>query len=282
MTRTTPQPPVDLGAEIPGLAGFARPATRLHPRPGAPTEHESHIGGPMLWPVNEPWPRCARPKGGWSGHDALAKPVAEIAVAQLFARDVPGLPFPAGTDLLQVFWCPNEHDDYDCGPLVDVVWRDSSKVTEVFGRPPVPEVSEDDELRPRPCVLDPEVIVEYPFAQELPTELRQAVERVESENGVSYPYELAMAPGCKTGGWANWAVTDLIPMNCADCAGPMDLLLVIDVCEWDSGNQDRWQPVEDRREGNEEFAPTGVEVKDAVRVFLCRTSASHPLKQDIQ
>jgi hypothetical protein len=32
-------------------------------------------------------------------------PLAMIPVAQLYARDVPDLPCPDGTDLLQVLWC---------------------------------------------------------------------------------------------------------------------------------------------------------------------------------
>ncbi|MFB7608990.1 hypothetical protein [Streptomyces gardneri] len=28
------------------------------PRPGAPTVHDSSVGGPFLWPADEPWPYC--------------------------------------------------------------------------------------------------------------------------------------------------------------------------------------------------------------------------------
>jgi hypothetical protein len=37
-------------------------------------------------------------------------PVALVAVLQLYARDVPGLPFPEHADLFQLLWCPNHHD----------------------------------------------------------------------------------------------------------------------------------------------------------------------------
>lgn len=33
-------------------------ATRLHPRPGAPSTADSSVGGPLLWPADEPWPVC--------------------------------------------------------------------------------------------------------------------------------------------------------------------------------------------------------------------------------
>ena len=61
VTRTTPPRPVDVTAVVPQLAPLARPAIRLHPRPGSPTPRDSFVGGPLLWPADEPWPRCDRP-----------------------------------------------------------------------------------------------------------------------------------------------------------------------------------------------------------------------------
>jgi hypothetical protein len=57
MTRTTPPRP-DVAAAVPELAAYARTATRLHPRPGAPGVGDSSVGGPLLWPAEEPWPVC--------------------------------------------------------------------------------------------------------------------------------------------------------------------------------------------------------------------------------
>ncbi|MFE9649895.1 hypothetical protein ACFYO0_38450 [Streptomyces sp. NPDC006365] len=58
---TTPPRPVDVAALFPELAPLARTATRLHPRPGAPTAHDSSVGGPLLWPADKPWPHCEEP-----------------------------------------------------------------------------------------------------------------------------------------------------------------------------------------------------------------------------
>ncbi|MEV5155470.1 hypothetical protein AB0K81_26615 [Streptomyces werraensis] len=58
MSFTTPPRPVDVTALFPQLAPLARTATRLHPRPGSPTVHDSSVGGPLLWPADEPWPHC--------------------------------------------------------------------------------------------------------------------------------------------------------------------------------------------------------------------------------
>ncbi|GHO93259.1 hypothetical protein KSF_033070 [Reticulibacter mediterranei] len=61
MTRTTPPRPVDIAAVFPELAPLARTTTRLHPRPGNPTSWESSVGGPLLWPIDDPWPYCEEP-----------------------------------------------------------------------------------------------------------------------------------------------------------------------------------------------------------------------------
>lgn len=69
MSFTTPPRPFDVTALFPRLAPLARTATRLHPRPASPTVHDSSVGGPLLWPADEPWPHCEEP------HDRHAAPV---------------------------------------------------------------------------------------------------------------------------------------------------------------------------------------------------------------
>ncbi|MFE0652070.1 hypothetical protein ACFVZH_26175 [Streptomyces sp. NPDC059534] len=63
MTRTTPARPVDVEEVFPGLAAYRGTTTRLHPRRGRPGVGDSHIGGPMLWPADEPWPTCGEAHG---------------------------------------------------------------------------------------------------------------------------------------------------------------------------------------------------------------------------
>lgn len=58
MTRTTPPRPLDIEAEFPELADYRKTSTRLHPRRGAPGPFQSSVGGPFLWPADEPWPSC--------------------------------------------------------------------------------------------------------------------------------------------------------------------------------------------------------------------------------
>jgi len=61
MSFTTPPRPLDVAAVFPQLAPLARTATRLHPRPGSPSPHDSSVGGPLLWPADQPWPYCEGP-----------------------------------------------------------------------------------------------------------------------------------------------------------------------------------------------------------------------------
>lgn len=73
MSITTPPRPLDVTAVFPQLAPLARTATRLHPRPGSPTMHDSSVGGPLLWPADEPWPHCAVPHV-WDGRNSVLSP----------------------------------------------------------------------------------------------------------------------------------------------------------------------------------------------------------------
>ncbi|WP_236245277.1 hypothetical protein [Streptomyces sp. CC210A] len=58
MSRTTPPRPEQVERLFPELAGFRGTATRLHPRPGTPSVRDGSVGGPLLWPADEPWPMC--------------------------------------------------------------------------------------------------------------------------------------------------------------------------------------------------------------------------------
>jgi hypothetical protein len=60
MVDTVPPERDRLLAQFPELAQYARPAVRLHPRPGEASAHSSSVGGPLLWPAEEPWPVCGR------------------------------------------------------------------------------------------------------------------------------------------------------------------------------------------------------------------------------
>ncbi|HLL32811.1 MAG TPA: hypothetical protein VK545_02725 [Streptomyces sp.] len=96
-----------------------------------------------------------------------------LPVLQVYARDVPSLPRPPGTDLLQVLWCSFEHGE-DCMPGVRLRWREAQAVGAVRDAPQSAVVSEDEAL-PEPCLLHPEEVVEYPAPHELGEELRRRI-----------------------------------------------------------------------------------------------------------
>lgn len=92
-------PPEILG-RFPGLDALGRTTTRLHPRPGAVTARQSHVGGPLLWPVDEPWPTCDTPHQ--AGEDV---PIPEEMVARMRAaeasREVRNVLAPGEAELYQ-------------------------------------------------------------------------------------------------------------------------------------------------------------------------------------
>ncbi|MDT0420486.1 hypothetical protein [Streptomyces evansiae] len=198
MPFTTPPRPFDVTALCPQLAPLARTATRLHPRPGSPTVHDSSVGGPLLWPADEPWPHCDEPhvrlmpdSPVFSPEDerqwrrALATgeagtrngpgrpwpegPIAMLPVAQLYARDLP-LPGPCSADLLQVLWCPFDHGSQ---PKTALRWRFSAEISHVLQSPPEPSAIQHSFYLPEPCLLAPEQVVEYPHPLELSDQLQQ-------------------------------------------------------------------------------------------------------------
>jgi hypothetical protein len=210
--------------------------TRLHPRPAIVSAHDSHIGGPLLWRADEPWPTCQHPHTvkervpipvglierlqaaeklraqtnvmapqetpldkeiaelvgpGYAGFGRRGdepyhgeryvprlheRPKPLVALCQLRAADIPDLPRPGGADLLQVLWCPYDHDQQRLwGPTVRLFWRREAQVSDVLAEAPRGEVGKDGYL-PRPCRLHPEQVIEYPCFDELPRSLCEQVD----------------------------------------------------------------------------------------------------------
>ncbi|MEU5155553.1 hypothetical protein [Glycomyces sp. NPDC021274] len=295
MTRTTPPRPHGITGQFPELAQYARPAARLHPRQGEPGVGDSSIGGPLLWPADEPWPTCGlthedcqdepldytfamrdyfadrdrRQKQGdaldwdaerarmaeleaqyavdkYPGYDEDAPPPL-IPLAQLYYRDVPGLPWADRFDLLQILWCPRDHPDADTpyNPVFQLRWRSGEDVKERLVDPPRPVVGNGDYL-PNPCVLHPEVVTEYPVFRELPEPLQEAIdgweEQIDEES--TYILDLSVAPGWKAvGQGGNWAIIDPYPIVC-ECGERQLPLFTADSGE-SGGDSRSWNAVED-------------------------------------
>jgi hypothetical protein len=288
MTLSTPGAPVDVAAAFPEFAGQVRTTVRLHPRSARPGPRESSLGGPLLWPAGEPWPVCASPD-----HVEIDEPVPTmVAVLQIFARDVPELPAPDGTDLLQVLWCPGLHED-GYWPLPIVRWRDAASVTGPLLE--APEVGPDadevnEEYVPQPCALSPERVPEYPDGWELEKDLRERVTDWAGPTGWHYFSHLSAAPGTKVGGWPDWIQDPCYP-ECDDCGKPMTHLLTISSWECDGESWRRWVPAEEfppdrRREDppHEVFAhqrDAGLMLADAGSMYLmvCQACPDRPVKE---
>ncbi|WP_369192246.1 hypothetical protein [Streptomyces sp. R08] len=246
--------PCDVEAVFPELIGTAREATLLYPRAGQPGPGESSVGGPLLWPADEPWPMCAEP-----GHykplepPVGPEPVAMVPVVQLYARDVPGLIFPAGTDLLQILWCPLVHEDDQYAANPRLHWRNTvlTAADAMAGEPPHPHTADEDYL-PRPCTVSPTPAVEYPngdLPEGLGEVLGQRSQALKEQKGYGY-FEVATTQQSKVGGYPGWTQPPDWP-DCAGCGTRMEHLLSITATEPGSG---RWLPLDEWDSSQDETA----------------------------
>ncbi|MEU1596968.1 DUF1963 domain-containing protein [Streptomyces sp. NPDC005708] len=245
MARTTPPRPVAVETLFPEVAAFRKVAVRLHPRIGEPGARDSSLGGPALWPPSQQWPHC----GDDHPHTAYSAPADEpvplVPVLQLFAADVPDLDFPTGTDLLQVLWCPFDHED-GYVPRPEIFWRDISGSDLAPAAPPRPSGADSDYL-PDPCVLHPERVTDYPnwdLPEDIANALEARFEQLEEETGRSYWYHLSVSDGIKVGGYPTWTQEPNWP-TCPTCSRRMDHLLTINSSEFDGESWRTWLPVED-------------------------------------
>jgi hypothetical protein len=203
-----------------------------------------------------------------------------MPVAQLYARDVPGLVLPGDSDLLQVFWCPFNAHGEERNVDVQLCWRKASEVSEALVDQPELAVVGRENYVPDPCVLHPEQVVEHQFGGLLPFLIRARIdewEDWEDEDAVSYQFDLSIPPGWKVGGFASWHVTGPQEVIC-ECGRQMDLLLTINSREWDKGTRS-WVPLEDQDlVDTEANTPTKIVVGrgGVLLVFVCPLDWTHP------
>ncbi|MFB6513521.1 hypothetical protein ACFCW4_13200 [Streptomyces virginiae] len=180
--------------------------------------------------------------------------------------------FPPACDLLQVLWCPRAHDGR--WVLPEVHWRAAGAVGTVREAPPLPAGTPYGHV-PKPCVVHPELITEYP-SWDLPYPLWDALEprfaQVEAETGWDYQYHLSTAPGTKLGGYPGWGQDPQWP-DCSGCGTPMDHLLTVASSEADAA----WTPFED--EGvRYESADLMLGDMGGIYLFECRSCPGRPVK----
>ena len=317
MARTTPPRPFDIAEVFPELREHRGTTTRLHPRTGMPTIADSSIGGPLLWPADEPWPMCTdcdahdvemllTPATVYRGREIYAaakgrsytdvelagmqamsssepselihRPVPLIPVAQLYRRDVPDFIGPDDTDLLQVLWCPLGHGD-DMSPALRLFWRRTADIGRPLATVPEPPVVEENHL-PNPCVVHPEQVVDYQYWELLSKELQDRIAAWEKDtNGPGYE-AWSVVPGWKVGGFPSWRMTGPGRRNCRTCDTEMTLLFTIGSGEWDKTGY--WRPIEDPADMADPM--TGVVINRGFDwyVFHCPVSFDHPFATQMQ
>ncbi|GLY51202.1 hypothetical protein [Lentzea sp. NBRC 102530] len=257
--------PADRGRPIPGIEAWERPVVVLNPVPGAPTAADSHLGGPLLWPADEPWPWC---ESGHSGYvqvqDCENDRVPHFAAAQFYRRDFPELPFPDGTDLLQVLFCPLYHRA-NGGPGVRLHWRASGSVGAVLTDVPAPALREP-EFFPRPMVFEPERTTEYPAPDELPEEMVATFSFLQDPDDHDDHDEWPdLARGSKIGGWTAWYHTERPEGRCSECGAPVPQGLALSSSERKPGEKAGWL-----------FGDHG-----SLNVFLCSNDPRHPFTVEV-
>jgi hypothetical protein len=168
-----------------------------------------------------------------------------VPVLQLFAADVPELPFPPGADLLQVLWCPFDHYA-GYVPRPELFWRAASTCDVPSTAPPRPAGAPNNYL-PNPCVLHPERVTDYPnwdLPEDLSDLLEERFDELEEETGWSYWSHLSVSDGIKVGGYPTWTQEPVWP-DCPGCGHRMDHLLTINSSEFDGASWRTWLPIED-------------------------------------
>lgn len=294
-SRTTPPPATDIASIVPALKGRSKTTVRLHPRPGEASIVSSKIGGTFVWPKDTKWPACEQ-------HGCPF-----VSVLQLRKGDVPEVGFPGDKDLMQILWCPLDHDAV---PKLEMFWWKESDIG-LPAQVPAYARQQQDYYFPRPCVLHPERVVEFPDPFELDSELNDDIDQLEElenlieelneteppenlhypEDGPNEYYQayLSAAPGTKVGGYPDW-VQDPWQPQCK-CGQPMEHLVSFDSTEFDGNTWNRWIPLEDRNVLQMDYEatkpvgePTDWMFGDSGRlyVFVCRHCEGMPFEYSMQ
>ncbi|NNH70009.1 DUF1963 domain-containing protein [Nocardia uniformis] len=289
MTHRTPARPVNIEEVFPELVPLRRHTVRLHPRPGQPSGTDSSVGGPLWWPSTEPWPVCTEVHFEIDAYHPYDGEVPLVPIVQVWRRDAPGFPFPEDRDILQILWCPLDHNELEC-PRPQVYWRSSEAAGSERKPPPLPDAAEQDYI-PAPCLVYPEQVAEYPswdleMYRDTRAAVRDRIDQLRENTGWHYQYHLSTAPGIKLGGYPGWSQEPVWP-DCESCGQRMDHLLTVPSEEYDSETWRTWLPLQDRSapaiRGDDYyptalFEPVGVRIgrSGGLYIFECRRCPHRP------
>jgi hypothetical protein len=286
---------LDIAEIIPEFKSLGKTTVRLHPRVGTAGPQSSNLGGHILWPSREPWPVC----------DTHETPF--VPVLQLLKEDVPEIGFQEHTDCFQLLWCPYDHDPVE-GPSPWAFWRDRSQIE----NPRVelaPRTDPDALYFPRPCLIHPERVVEYPLSSELTTEIRSKIEQSlaikellaigqeKYRSAFGFPFSaltlydafLSVADGTKVGGYPGWVQDPWYP-SCI-CGDTMEHLITFASFEFDGVTKVRWVPSEeqhavaassDQRKAVSSAPDWMFGDAGCLYVFICRACTDWPIRAHMQ
>ncbi|MEV7124272.1 hypothetical protein [Kitasatospora griseola] len=211
-------------------------------------------------------------------------PVPLVPVVQLRTADVPEIPFPEGTDLLQILWCPHLHttlrgpQQHYYGPAPSIFWRTAARLAHTIA--PGPAAGGVGGYVLEQCTVHPEHITEYPDPEDLPEPLQEQIyaweESLGDESAFDYRNDLSLAPGLKTGGWPYWPETSR-SVRC-DCGSEMYLLLTLPNGE---RGADSWNPLEECSQTGEDYNeelddPTRFSgAREGILIYICHRDPHH-------
>ena len=289
MTEEGYEPPTDPPKTYVPLIDLAtrfnlpkKKAVLLHPRRAYVSDpFASKMAGQFAWPKSEKWPVCV-------DHGDIFVPIL-----QLRADDVPELGFPGNTDLFQMLWCPDDHDDEnDCagyGPKTRTFWRKSADIGELLRHKNPPFNWSISNCVPAECKLYPERIDETP--REIDDEIAEELEQYIMQNAQQdldnmkapqdyregcYDLYFGPAPSTKVGGYCSWIQDGELPK--CQCGEQMEHLLTVASGDaGDGASNFRWAPSDVARDESGFFIPQSYKGPDlcigdvgSVYVYVCR------------
>jgi hypothetical protein len=201
--------------------------------------------------------------------DPCTDPVAMVPLLQLYARDAPRAFGGGDADLLQVLWCPNDHDAENVagghpygGPRLALRRRRIAEEPLAPAMPPQPRRAAKGYL-PQPCTLNLVEAEDFPERDELPDGIEDAVEPWCEDRDLDYHDDFACLSRWKIGGRPSWHLTDLQRITCplAECGRRMHLFLTV-------------------KSGGDPSVVVGR--FGELRVFVCPDGPDHPFALNIQ
>lgn len=259
--------------KIPELKKYEKHAVRLHPfQNGKAKWNLSKIGGDFIDSKSIEVPIC--PEHG--------QPLLNLI--QIIGSDIKGWD---KKEALQVFWCPQDHENTYC-PYIHVrrIGIDSKDIRKF-------QVFDDSESLyiPKTSSIVFESIIECPSVHEIPNTILRKIKLVKEwgilgnqlfgdgyENYAEYYYQnaLSTAPGWKLGGWCDW-VQAKMSFTC-DCKSKMAHLITLGSSMTDGATMFRWG----KYRGKKGYDQTGIMIGDCGNIYVFECIKCKKIKWEFQ